>query len=244
MKTRAFAARTFKELMRDPVTVLLGAVMPAGLLLVMTIIQNNVPVVIFPLERLAPAMAVFSLSFLSLFTGMLIARDRTSAFLMRMFATPMRAQDYILGYTLPMAPIALFSGALSLLLAVVLGLPANVHLLTTLLTLIPSALLFVGFGILLGTLLSDKAVGGIGSVLVQIAAIFGGAWFDLSIMKGGFRNFAYSMPFAHAVDMARAATAGDYAAILPHLWWVLGYAVIVYAAAAWLFRHRMSRGGA
>ena len=244
MRMLAFASRTFKELMRYPVTLLLGAVMPAGLLLVMTIIQNNVPVVIFPLERLAPAMAVFSLSFLCLFTGMLIARDRTSAYLMRMFATPLQACDYILGYTLPMAPIALISGALSLLLAVVLGLPASVHLLSVLLTLIPTALLFVGFGILLGTLLSDKAIGGVGSILVQIAAIFGGTWFDLSIMKGSFRNFAYSMPFAHAVDMARAAAAGDYAGIFPHIWWVIGYAVIVFAAAAWLFRRRMSRGGA
>jgi len=41
------------------------------------------------------------------------------------------------------------------------------------------------------------------------------------------------------LDAGRAAIAGDYASILPHLWWVIGYAAVILAIAILVFRNKM-----
>ncbi len=242
MRMLAFASRVRKEVLRDPLTLLLSLGLPIALLVLMTIIQNNVPVPIFVMERLAPAIAVFSLTFISLFGGMLISRDRSTSLLMRLFASPLRPWEYILGYSLPLLPIGLAQSAICFLAAICLGYRFSPNLLIALLVLLPVAALFVAFGVLLGTLLPDKAVGGISSLLVNVAGLLGGMWFDLNLMGKGLRGFAYALPFAHAVDMTRAAAAGRFAEIPLHLWWVLGYTVVIFAIAIPIFRRQMKYG--
>ena len=242
MKMLAFAGRNHKEILRDPLTLALSAGLPVALLLLFTLIQRNIPVEIFNLNRLAPAMAVFSLSFLCLFSGLLISKDRSTSFLMRLYASPLRAADYILGYALPMFPMALLQSALCLAVSVLLGYRFSPHLFYLLLALMPVAALFIGFGLLCGVLLPDKAVGGVNSLLINAAGLLGGMWFNLRITSAGFQRFAYALPFAHAVDMARAAAEGRYGDILPHLWWVLGYTAVVFAIVIPLFRGRMKNG--
>ena len=242
MRMLALAGRTWKEITRDPITLMFGVGLPIALLALMTLIQNNVPVPIFAIDRLAPAIAVFSLSFISMFLGMLIARDRSTSFLARLFASPLRAQDFLLGYAAPFVPIALAQSALCLIVAILLGLKASPQLFCTLLALLPSALFYISLGLLLGTVLNDKAIGGVGSLLVNAATLLGGAWFDLSILSPGFRGFCYALPFAHCVDLARAATWGRYGEIPLHLCWVLGYAAVLLVVAVVLF-HRKMKGG-
>ena len=125
MRIKAFAVRNLKELLRDPLTLFFGVGFPMVLLLLMNLIQRSIPVHIFALETLAPGIALFGLTFLALFSGLLLARDRTSAFLARLTASPMTAADFLLGYLLPMLPMAagqsvICMGAAVLALAVVL----------------------------------------------------------------------------------------------------------------------------
>lgn len=79
MKLWAFAKRNTLELLRDPMNYGFGIGFPVVVMLLLTAIQANIPVSLFEIERLAPGMAVFGLSFVSLFSGMLLARDRASA---------------------------------------------------------------------------------------------------------------------------------------------------------------------
>ena len=114
MRAAAFAKRNLKELLRDPLTLFFGLGFPLVLLVLMNVIQRNVPVQIFALETLAPGIALFGLTFLALFSGLLLARDRTSAFLARLTASPMTAADFLLGYLLPLLPLAVGQSAICL----------------------------------------------------------------------------------------------------------------------------------
>lgn len=240
MRVGAFAKRNVKELLRDPLTLFFGLGFPLVLLVLMNVIQRNVPVQIFELSTLAPGIALFGLTFLALFSGLLLAKDRSSAFLARLAASPMTASDFLLGYLLPMLPMAAGQTVICLAAAVVLGLPPSWNLLAVVLSLLPSALLFIALGLLCGTLFNDKQVGGMcGAILTNVTAWLAGIWFDLSLMGGGFKTFAYLLPFAHGVDGAKAALAGDWAAVPGHVLWVSAWAVALMALAVWLFRRRL-----
>ena len=99
--------RTAKEILRDPLTLLFGLGFPLVILGLLSAIQANVPIPLFAIEQLGPGVTVFGLSFMALFSALLISKDRSSALLLRLYTTPLRPVDYILGYMLPLIPIAL-----------------------------------------------------------------------------------------------------------------------------------------
>ena len=240
MRLFIFASRNRKELLRDPTNLAFGIGFPLVVLLLLSAIQANIPVSLYEVESITPGIAVFGLSFLSLFSGMLIAKDRTSSFLMRLFASPLSSSDFILGYTLPLVPMAMAQSALCFIAAFFLGLAVNSNVLLAIVVLIPAAVLFIAIGLLTGSVLNDKQVGGIcGALLTNVSAWLSGTWFDLGLVGGWFKSVAYALPFAHAVDATRAALAGDYTSIFPHLWWVIGYAAVILAIAVAAFSNKM-----
>ena len=241
MRYLVFASRNSKEMIRDPLNLSFGIGFPLILLLLLSAIQSNIPVNLFEIDRLVPGIAVFGLSFLALFSAILISKDRTTSFLMRLFASPLKAADYILGYTLPLIPMALAQSGICYIAAFLLGLKVSVHVLTAILVLLPAALLFIAIGLLCGSIFNDKQVGGIcGALLTNVSAWLSGTWFDLSLVGGGFKNVAYVLPFAHAVDAGRAALSGNYDRIMPHLVWVIGYAAAILIIAVLVFRKKMN----
>lgn len=239
----SFASRNSKEILRDRLNLAFGIGFPIVLLLLLSLIQSNIPVELFAIEKMSPGVAVFGLSFISLFSGMVIARDRTSSFMLRLFASPMTAVDFILGYTLPLLPMAAAQMAVCYAAAMLLGLGFSLNILLAIAVSIPAAVLFIGLGLLCGSLFSDKQVGGIcGALLTNLSAWLSGTWFDLNLVGGAFKAIADMLPFSHAVNAARCALAGDYAGIMPELIWVIVYAIMVMLAAVLAFTGRM-RGG-
>ena len=242
MKMLSFADRNTKEILRDPLNLAFGLGFPLILLLLLTAIQANVPVELFEITKLTPGITVFGLSFMTLFSATLIAKDRGSALLQRLYTTPLTAGDFILGYTLPLLPIAVAQCLICYAAALVLGLDCTVNILYAVLLVIPVAVLFIALGLLCGSVLNDKQVGGIcGALLTNLTAWLSGTWFDLALVGGWFCKLADALPFVHAVEMERAALAGSFADILPHLWWVLGYAAAAVIAAVFLFLRQMKR---
>lgn len=242
MRMLCFADRNAKEILRDPLNIAFGLGFPIVLILLLSAIQANVPVSIFEIEHLTPGITVFGLSFMTLFSATVIAKDRGSSLLQRLYTTPLTAADFIIGYTLPIIPIAAAQSVICYLAAILLGLEPSVRILYAVLLLIPAALLFIALGLLCGSVFTDKQVGGIcGALLTNLAAWLSGAWFDLELVGGAFRKIAYVLPFVHAVEMERAVLAGRFADILPHLWWVLGYAAAAMIAAVLLFLRQMKK---
>lgn len=242
MRTLTFAKRNFKEIIRDPLNLSFLFGFPIVLLLLLSAIQANIPVNMFEVAHLSPGIAVFGLSFMTLFSATLIAKDRQSSFMHRLYTTPMSPADFILGYTLPLIPIAIIEGVATYLFAIVLKLDVNINVFLSILFIIPIALLYIGIGLLCGSVFNDKQVGGIcGALLTNLSAWLSGIWFDLELVGGAFKSIAYALPFVHSVDMQRAIIAGDYAGIFPHLWWVLSYAFVILAAAVFLFLRQMKK---
>lgn len=242
MRMMIFAKRNLKEVVRDPLNLSFLFGFPVVLLLLLSAIQANIPVSMFEIEHLAPGVMVFGLAFLTLFSAILIAKDRQSSFMHRLYTTPMTPVDFILGYTLPMLPIAMAEGVACYIVAWILGLGISINILLSILFIIPIALLYIGFGLLCGSIFNDKQVGGIcGALFTNLSAWLSGIWFDLALVGGAFQKIANLLPFVHAVEMQRAVVAGHYAAMLPHLWWVLGYAIVILIAAVLLFLRQMKK---
>ena len=242
MRLWSFSTRTSKEICRDPLTVAFGLGFPVILLLLLSAIQANVPVSLFELKSLTPGITVFGLAFITLFSATLIAKDRESAFLQRLYTTPLTAPEFILGYALPILPIALLQGVICYLVAAVLGLKITLQTVLAVLLLLPAAVFFIALGLLCGSIFSVKQVGGIcGALLTNLTAWLSGVWFDLNLVGGAFKRVAEVLPFVHAVELERAVLSDNLAGVFPHLWWVLGYAALTGFLAVWAFLHRMKK---
>ena len=195
-RMRFFASRNAREILRDPISVGFGVAFPILLLLLLSFLNRHIPaeahMTLFEPEQLAPGVSVFSLSFLALFSALLLSRDRSSALILRLYASPLTGRDFILGYLLPMLPMALAQ------------------------TLV------------------------CGALLTNVSAWLSGIWFSLDLGGKVFRRIAYALPFANAVDAARAALAGDWGGMFPQLWIVLAWAFGLLTAAIVIFRRKMT----
>lgn len=242
MKTLTFAKRTAKEIYRDPVNLFFGLGFPIIILLLLSAIQANIPVSLFEIEQLAPGIAVFGLSFMTLFCGSLVAKDQETAFLQRLYTTPMTAVNFIAGYGSPLLIMALAQGVFCYLTAVFLGLPVTANLLLAVPALLPVALLFVSLGLLFGSILNSKQVGGIcGALLTNLTAWLSGIWFDLELVGGSFQRVANLLPFVHAVKWEQAVLSGQIVDGVGDLFWVLGYGIAVTLTAVFLFLRQMKQ---
>ena len=240
MRLLTFSNRCAKEILRDPLNLLFGLGFPVILLLLLSAIQANVPVALFEIAHLTPGITVFGLSFITLFSATLIAKDRESALLQRLYTTPMKAKDYILGYMLPMVPIAVAQSIVCYLVAIALGLPVSTHILSAVFMILPIAIFYIALGLLFGSILNTKQVGGIcGALLTNLSAWLSGIWFDLDLVGETFGKIANALPFVHAVELERAMVNGNFAESLPHLFPVLGYAILITIGAICLFLRQM-----
>ena len=242
MKALTFASRNTKEILRDPLNLAFGLGFPLILILLLSIIQANIPVPLFEIQHLTPGITIFGLSFMSLFSATIISKDRGSSFLQRLYTTPMTPIDFILGYTLPIIPIALAQSVVCYAAAIVLGLDITINILYAVISIIPVSILYIALGLLCGSVLNDKQVGGVcGALLTNLSAWLSGIWFDLELVGGTFKKIANALPFVHAVDMERAILSGNFQDIFPHLWWVLGYSVALLIIAILLFLRQMKK---
>lgn len=242
MRTICFAKRCAKEILRDPINLCFGLGFPLVLLLLLSSLQANIPANLFEINALTPGITVFGLSFITLFSATLIAKDRESAFLQRLYTTPLTSFNFLVGYTLPLLPIAIVQAAICYLVAIPLGLTFNINTVCGILGIIPIALFYISLGLLCGSLLGVKQVGGIcGALLTNLSAWLSGVWFDLKLVGGIFEKVATFLPFFHAVEMEKALCSGNYSAALNHLLPVLLYSIVTTAIAAICFLKQMKK---
>ena len=245
MRTLVFASRNTKEIMRDLLTLFFGVCFPLVLLVLLSAINSSIPqgaMTLFNIETLAPGITVFGLSFIALFSSMLISKDRSTSFILRLFTSPIKASEFILGYTLPLIPMTLAQTAICYIASIFFGLEMSMNVVVATFVNIPIALVFIALGLLLGTVLNEKAVGGVcGALLTNLSAWFSNIWFDTTLVGGWFETISNILPFAHAVNASRYAISGEFDKILPELVWVIGYAVVLLVIAIVAFTVKMKK---
>ncbi len=242
MRMLTLSRRTAREILRDPLSVSFGLGFPLVLIFLLSAIQANVPVSLFEIKMLTPGITVFGLAFISLFAATLIAKDRETALLERLYTTPLTAPDFIFGYALPLLPIAVAQCIICYIAAFFLGLKFTVTVIYAVLFIIPVSLVFIALGLLCGSVLNVKQVGGVcGALLTNLTAWLSGVWFDLELVGGAFRKIAYLLPFVHAVELERAVLYGSYSKIMTHLLWVMGYSAVLSVIAVVMFYRQMKK---
>ena len=239
MNTVIFANRVVKEIIRDPISLFFGLAFPIILLILLSMINSSIPVDLFNISSLAPGIAVFGLSFMALFAAQVLAKDRDSSFLARLFTTPMTSNNFILGYMLPLAIMSVIQVAFCLFSSLFFSLDFTISIFAVILILIPVAFIYIGIGLTCGILFSEKAaVGACGAILTNLSAWLSGVWFDLELVGGFFKQIANVLPFLHAVELGKAVLNGYYEEMFPHLWWVMGYAIIMIALSIVVFKKK------
>jgi len=242
MKATVFSKRCAKEILRDPINICFGLGFPVILLFLLSSMQKNIPVNLFEIDTLTPGITVFGLSFMTLFSATLIAKDRESAFLQRLYTTPITGFDFILGYMLPILPIALGQTAICYLCAVPLGLTVNINIVYAILGILPMAILNIALGLLCGSVFSVKQVGGIcGALLTNLSSWLSGVWFDLKLVGGFFEKTANILPFYHAAQMEKLLFIGSFELAVKHLIPILIYCILITVAAILLFLRQMKK---
>ena len=242
MKMLTFAKRCGKEILRDPLNLGFGLGFPLILLLLLSALQANIPVSLFEIHTLTPGITVFGLAFMTLFSATLVAKDRESAFLQRLYTTPLTGLDFILGYMLPILPIAVGQTVICYLFAIPLGLSVDMNIVYAVIGIIPMAIFNIALGLLCGSLLGVKQVGGIcGALLTNLSAWLSGVWFDLKLVGGFFESLANALPFVHAAEMEKALCSGNFALAATHILPILLYSTLATVAAVLCFLRQMKK---
>jgi len=242
MRMMTFAKRCTKEILRDPINLGFGLGFPLVLLLLLSALQASIPVPLFEIDTLTPGITVFGLSFMTLFSATLIAKDRESALLQRLYTTPLTGFDFILGYMLPILPIALGQTVICYLFAIPLGLTVSINMVYAVIGIVPMAVLNIALGLLCGSVLGVKQVGGVcGALLTNLSAWLSGVWFDLELVGGFFEKTARALPFLHAAELEKALFSGNFEAAAPHILPILLYSALITAAAVFCFLGQRKR---
>ncbi len=248
MKKKAFSIRIFKEIIRDPLSFIFCLGFPLVMLVVMTLVNDSIPketgMTIFRIDNLAGGIAVFGLTFIMLFVCLTAAKDRSGAFLVRLYATPMRSGDFIVGYTAPTFLLAVIQTVITFAASVVVSLFTEVELdfvglALAAITLFPTIIMFISFGLLFGTVFSEKAAPGLCSIIISLASFLGGVWFDAETTGGVLLKICKILPFYHSVKAARLAITLNFEGYGLHLLITAVWAAVFTIAAVFVFKARM-----
>ena len=237
MRTLIFAKRNFKEIVRDPISLIFCIALPIFLLVIFQ--QFKIPSEVYSIENFTPGIIIFSFSFITLFSSQLVSKDRCSSFLTRLFSSPLTPFNYIVGYSLALVPLALGQSVLFVFVASFLGLKITFNVLLMVLVGLFISFLFVALGILIGSKFNDKATPGVSSIVVQLVAFTSGLWFDTSMVSKFFQTVCNVLPFKHTLDLLKAIQNGNFTNLLTPILIVLAYTILAYVIAVIVFKRKM-----
>ena len=212
-KSLNFFKRNLKEMLRDPLIYLFCLGFPLIMLILFHILNkytgDNTPM--FELRSLLPSILMFSYTFVMLTLSLIVSKDRQTFFLKRLYSSPMKTYDFILGYCLVGLFIGFLQTAVCILTAFILSVISTLPFISfgglSLLALsqLPILITNVFLGLLLGTVFNDKSAPGICSVFISLSGILGGCWMPLENM-GNFEVFCRCLPFYPSVYIGRCIT--------------------------------------
>ncbi len=207
MRVLNFAKRNFKEIIRDPLSLIFAVILPLFLLFIFQ--QFDIPNESYKLENFTPGIVVFGFSFITMFTATLISKDRTTSLLIRLGISPIKPMEYILGYMLSIIPMILIQNTLFFVLAIILGLSFSLNIVLAICATIIIAVLFIATGIIIGSISSEKASSGISSVIVQLVCFTSGMYFPKEMLGKVFGKICEYLPFESCLAILKGIMNGN-----------------------------------
>ena len=239
MRSIYFAKRNLKEILRDPLSLILGVILPVFFILLFSTISRNAPIEVFKPVNIVPGVTIFGFTFITMFLGLLIAKDKSSSFLTRLFISPLKPQDYIVGYFLPMLPFSLIIGIACLTVGIITGIPVSFALVYTLVSFVPYVLFSAFIGIFLGVICNETQIMALGNIYIIASALLGGAWMDLNILGNNIKTITDVLPFSHAIELSRIVLSGRPDNVLMHLLIVSIYAIVFFFLSVYFFNKKI-----
>ena len=236
MRSLIFAKRNLKEIIREPLNVIFSIMLPLVLLILFQ--QFDIPAEAYIIKNFAPSIILFGFCFITMSTSVLIAKDRTTSFLSRLFTSPLKSSEFIFGYLISLIPVALVQIILFFITSILFGLPVDKNLFITVIALIFISIIFIALGILLGSLCGDKAVAGVSSVVVQIFAFTSGMYFDIAATGGFIATLSNILPFRYMLDLSRSLLVGNYDNLLKPILIIAVFGILVTVAAILVFKKK------
>ena len=238
MRMLNFAKRNFKELTRDPLSLVFEIALPIFLLFIFQ--QIKVPGDEFRIHNFTPGIILFGFAFITLFTASLVSKDRSSSLLIRLGTSPMKPSDYILGYMLSLIPIVIIQDILFFLAAIMFGLKFSMSIIFAIITSIVISILFISLGILVGSLVSEKASGGVGSLVVQLVVFTSGMYFSKDLVGKVFARICEILPFESSLNIIKGVLNNNLDIIsIRNIIVFLIYTIIVLVIGAIVFNKKM-----
>ena len=238
MRILNFAKRNFKEIIRDPLSLIFAIILPLFLLFIFQ--QFDIPNKSYELENFTPGIVVFGFSFITLFTAMLISKDRTTSLLIRLGVSPMKPIEYILGYMLSIIPIILLQNILFFILAIILGLSFSINIIWAIFVSIFIAILFIAIGIIIGSISSEKASSGISSIIVQLVCFTSGMYFPRELLGDIFAKVCEYLPFESCVTILKGIMNNNLESITTRNFAIFAiYTIAILVISAIIFKKKM-----
>ena len=234
--------RNLIEIIRDPLSLIFLMGLPLVMEVLFYFLFHELTAQ-FEMKYLAPGIVVFSQAFLSLFSGMLIAIDRSSSFLTRLYVTRTRSYEFITSYVLSLLPIALIQSVIFFIIGGILDTSIfKLNMLVGILLSLVTSILFIGIGILLGSICNEKSIGGVASVVIAGQSVLSGMWFPTEGINPSMVTFMKCLPFKNATDLLRNVINGI-GNTFNDLWLPLiitvVYALVVLIIAIAVFKYKM-----
>ncbi len=234
--------RNVREILRDPLSLAFMMGLPLLMEILFYFLFHNMTAQ-FEMRYLAPGIVVFAEAFTTLFAGLLLAIDRGTSFLTRLYVSKARPYEFIFGYTLALLPVSLLQSVLFFAVGGLLDASFwSVRMIPAALLSLFTSLLFIGLGILFGSLCSEKSIGGVSATVITGQSVLSGMWFPLEGLSGGFLTAMKVLPFKNASLLIQNAVNGyadAWADMLLPLLIVFGYTVVAFAAAIAVFSGKM-----
>ena len=234
--------RNIKEILRDPLSLIFTLGMPLFMEILFYLIFHNMTSQ-FEMKYLAPGIVVFAESFLSLFVGLLIAIDRSTSFLTRLYVSKAKSYEFIFSYALSIIPIVFIQSILFFIVGGIFDTSLfSINMILAIVLSLVTSLFYIAIGILLGTLCNEKSIGGVSSIVIAGQSVLSGMWFPLEGLSEGMITIMNVLPFRNATKIIQNTIVGindTFNDLVLPLIIVLAYTVAAFIIAIVLFRKKM-----
>ena len=234
--------RNLKEIVRDPISLVFIIGLPLAMEILFYFIFHELTTQ-FEMKYLAPGIVVFSQSFLTLFIGLLLSIDRNTSFLTRLYVSKAKSHEFIISYALAMLPIVFVQSILFFLIGGIID-PTifKVEMIYAIFLSLVTSIVFLGFGILFGSICTERSIGGVASIIISCQSVLSGMWFPTEGLDGGFIKFMNYLPFKNTTVLIQNTLNGIdnfHIDFLYPLIITLIYGVIIFIIAILIFKKKM-----